>query len=304
MLKGIVCGIERYAIHDGPGIRTLIFLKGCPLNCIWCSNPETQKYLPELYYFIERCTLCGRCIKSCPVGCISQDIQKKMVITDRNKCTGCGKCVDICPVSARTFVGKYMTVDTVMKEIEKDIPFYSRSGGGVTLSGGEIIVQSEFAAEILKRCTREYIHTAIETTGFGLWEHLYEIIRYANLVLFDLKHMDADKHREYTGVSNELILDNLSKLCSQGIPIIIRIPIIPGYNDSEDNMKAIINFLNDKRNIIDVHLLPYHSLGVKKYVQLERQYPLSGKLEITQEKIQDIIKLFEGNSFSVIVGGA
>ncbi len=266
--KGIVFNIQHYSIHDGPGIRTNVFLKGCPLDCLWCANPESRKLSPQLSYNIEKCTGCQACIDVCNQKAI-QFVEGK-VKTDRSLCNACGKCITNCPTEARSIIGKTMNVDEVYKEVSKDKLFYDTSGGGVTLTGGEVLVQHEFARSILKRCKENGIHSAIETCGHGKWEVLKGLLKYTDIVLYDLKHMNDLEHKKCTGVGNELILDNLSKLSKElNIPVIIRVPIIPGYNNSEENMHLMSKYiLENVPTCQEVNLLPYHNFGEGKREQL------------------------------------
>jgi pyruvate formate lyase activating enzyme len=271
--KGVVFNIQRYSIHDGPGIRTTVFLKGCPLSCLWCQNPESQSIKPELFYNTERCVGCGKCITICPAKAIEMGDGK--VATDRNICTGCGLCVDACPEDARELMGKYMTVEEVVEEVMKDTIFYQRSGGGVTLSGGEPFAQPAFSANILRLCKEAGAHTAIETCGYTPWEIMEQVLQYTDLVLYDIKHMDPAEHIKLTGVSNDLILENARRIWHERhIPLWIRVPVIPGYNDSPANIDALAGFIvNELSPFLQVYLLPYHRLGESKVQQLERSGP-------------------------------
>jgi len=268
--KGVVFNIQRYSIHDGPGIRTTVFLKGCPLSCLWCQNPESQSMKPEIFYNAERCVGCGRCITVCPVKAIEMGDAK--VKTDRNVCTGCGLCVEACPEEARELMGKLMTVDEVVEEVMKDDIFYQRSGGGVTISGGEPFTQPGFSANILRLCRERNAHTAIETSGYAPWEIAERVLEYTDLVLFDLKHMDPKEHMKLTGVSNELIHENARRIWHERhIPLWIRVPVIPGYNDSVEHIDTLAGFVvNELSPFIQVHLLPYNRLGESKTQQLEK----------------------------------
>lgn len=303
MATGIITEIERYAVHDGPGIRTIVFLKGCPLSCQWCANPETQNHEPELYYNSKKCRLCLKCKNVCPRDAITLNKEKNAIRIDRNKCTVCVKCSEACPENALQIVGKKINTEEVFQEIKKDISFYRESGGGVTLSGGEVLQQTEFAASILKKCKKEYINTAIETTGYSSFDNLNSIMKYTDLVLFDIKHMDSDRHKELTGVNNKLILDNLRKIRNKlDKEVVIRIPLISGINDDKKNILAVKK-LALKLDIKNIHFLPYHSLGVEKYRKLDRKYPGKDFLKPEEDKIKAIIKNLENNKIKVNIGG-
>ena len=277
---GTVFNIQRYSIHDGGGIRTLVFLKGCPLRCLWCSNPESQSGAPQLGYIESRCAGaddCGApCAAACPAGAVALNEEGKAVI-DRDRCDDCGKCAEACGKGALKIVGRAMTVVQVMAEVEKDRPFYRRSGGGVTVGGGEPLAQYQFTAELLEAAHRSYINTALETCGHAPWPHLAAVLAHVDLLQFDIKHMDPVKHRALTGVSNELILENLKKVRSVKSPndVIVRIPVVPGCNDSDENVRATVEFAAglDFRNI---ELVPYHRLGMSKYSQYGMENPLDG----------------------------
>jgi len=302
--KGVVFNIQRYSIHDGPGIRTTVFLKGCPLSCLWCQNPESQSIKPEIFYNVERCVGCGKCITVCPAKAIEMGDAK--VITDRNICTGCGSCVDACPEEARELMGKYMTVEEVVEEVMKDDIFYQRSGGGVTLSGGEPFTQWKFSANILKHCKEKSAHTAIETCGYAPWKTMEQVLQYTDLVLYDLKHMDPKEHMKLTGVSNELILENVRRIWHERhIPIWIRVPVIPGYNDSPANIDALAGFVvNELSPFLQIHLLPYHRLGESKVQQLEKPGPKLSADPPDEAHMQSLKEIVEARGLKkVFIGG-
>lgn len=280
MTNGTVFNIQRYSIHDGTGIRTLVFLKGCPLRCLWCCNPESQRGAPELGYIELRCVSardCGApCVAACTVDAIRLNEQCK-VIVERAKCDVCGKCAQACGKGALKIVGREMIVAEVMAEVEKDRPFYRRSGGGVTVGGGEPLAQYQFTAELLEAAHSAYLHTALETCGHAPWPHFALVLQHVDLLQFDIKHMDPAKHKEITGVSNELILDNLKKARSVVDPcdVIIRIPVVPGCNDSEENIRSIAEFAAGL-GFGRIELVPYHRLGISKYAQYGMVNPLDG----------------------------
>ena len=270
---GWVFNIQRYSIQDGPGIRTTVFLQGCPLKCLWCDNPESQSARPQLFYFDSQCTKCYRCIEICPnkANTIKSD---GSIQIDRSSCVVCGKCVEACSSEARIVSGKRMSADEALEEVSSDALFYRNSGGGMTLSGGESLYQPEFAVELLKGAQMMGIHTALDTSGFASWSVLEEALRYTDLVLYDIKHMDNVKHMVLTGVENRLILENAENIGRMGKEIIIRVPLIPAVNDSEENINALGRFAAGI-GLQRIDLLPYHQLGLRKYHYLGKICELS-----------------------------
>jgi len=299
--SSIIFNIQRYSIHDGPGIRTVVFFKGCPLRCLWCSNPESQRNMPEILYSNVKCKNCNKCISICPTKAIQDDEGEKVI--DRSLCNNCGKCVEICPNEALEIVGQLMTVEEVMREVEKDLVFYRSSGGGVTLSGGECICYPEFSISLLKECYKGAIHTAIETSGFQKWDILKGILQYVDLVLYDLKCIDPIKHVQFTGVDNKIILENAQKIASEKISMIIRIPIIPGYNDSNENIKASAEFVTKLKGVNKIELLPYHRLGEYKYKKLGRKYKLESLSPPSKGHMQELSSIIESYGLEVQIGG-
>ncbi len=282
---GTVFNIQRYSIHDGPGIRTTIFLKGCPLNCWWCQNPESQLTEQETVFREDRCIGCGACSTICPSHVIQ--IKNGLPVTEKEKCILCGKCIEKCPALAREMIGKKLTTEEVIKEIEKDLVFYEESGGGATFSGGEPLKQSEFLESLLNGCREKKIHTAVDTSGYISWEILNKINSKVDLFLYDLKIMDNERHKKYTGVSNESILENLKKLSSIHNNIFIRFPVIPGINDDYQNIRETGEFLSSLK-IAQVNLLPYHYIGVDKYRRLGRTYKLATTQPPSEEKLSEV----------------
>jgi pyruvate formate lyase activating enzyme len=275
--SGIVFNIQRYQIHDGPGIRTLVLLKGCPLRCQWCSNPEGQQHDPQLYYVRARCRLCGACVALCPQK--ASAIVDGELIINRKICASCGECVEQCLYSAREFRGKTMTTDEVVKEVEKDRSFYFISGGGITIGGGEPLAQAAFTKNILKQCKSIGIHTAIETSGCGQWSDLQEMIPLLDWIFYDLKTVDNARHIEGTRLSNERILDNATLLSkaieNQNTHLTVRVPVIPGFNNSQASIVALAEFVREHMKATnEIELLKYHSLALGKYDQLGMEYPL------------------------------
>ncbi len=301
--KGVVFKIQRYSLHDGPGIRTLLFLKGCPLRCWWCFNPESQSPEPEIIFYREKCINCKQCVQVCPIlGCIKTE--DGINSFKRELCIGCGKCVNVCPTGAMTSIGELMEVSEVMKEIEKDRPFYDKSGGGVTVSGGEPFMQPEFTRAVLKKCKEEGINTAVETCGFTYWDNIERAIEYIDMFFFDLKEMDTEKHRKMTGVSNKLILENAKKLAACGKKMIIRMPIIPGCNDELDDLKAAARFIAEELETVkEVHLLPYELVGVSKYERMQREYMIGDIKPPSQEAMEELKGIFEDFKLQCQIGG-
>jgi pyruvate formate lyase activating enzyme len=290
---GIVFNIQHYCIHDGPGIRTNVFLTGCPLRCLWCANPESQELRPQLMYRADTCLGCGRCIGACPNHAVAAYGGK--VKTDRSRCLACGACVGACPAGAREISGKLMTADGVLDEVAEDKMFYDSSGGGITLTGGEPLAQPDFARVILSKCRQQGIGTAIETTGFARWDVFKEILRYTDIVLYDLKHMDSAAHKKFTGADNALILENIVRVSAEAqLPIVARVPVIGGCNDSEENFHRIGQFLSSRvPTCHTVNLLPYHKLGVAKSEQLERDGPaFQGREPGNPDRLRSILESY------------
>jgi pyruvate formate lyase activating enzyme len=301
--KGIIFNIQHYCIHDGPGIRTTVFMKGCPLKCLWCQNPESQAFQPELFFNSENCTGCGTCVQACPEKAI--EIYNGKSRTNRLLCQGRGRCVEVCPNDARTLMGRYVTAGEVFKDVKADAIFYQRSGGGVTLSGGEPTAQPAFAISLLKLCKDAGIHTALDTCGFVKWKTLKEILSYVDLVLYDFKHMNPDEHEKQTGVPNALILDNARRIYREcGIPMLARVPVIPGYNDSVENIEATAKFIaTELGTLIKVHLLPYHRLGETKYERLEKQGNSISFESPSEEHLSKLKQTVESFGLTVVIGG-
>jgi len=286
-IRGTVFDIERFAIHDGPGIRTTLFLKGCPLACWWCHNPESISPRPQLALFEEKCIGCGRCFEVCPNG-VHEKLTDGTRMLHREKCEACGLCVQTCFAEALVMQGRELTVEQAMAELRKDAPFYESSGGGVTLSGGEPLRQPAFSAAVLAACRAEGFATALDTCGHAPWEDYEKVLPFVDLVLYDFKLADPEAHRRYTGVPNELIMENLGRIDGRGIPIEIRIPVIPGINDSRENMEETARILSRLENLTGVVLLPYHGLGETKYPRVGRTYRLGGLVSPTRERMEEI----------------
>jgi len=299
--NGIIFDIKNYAIHDGPGIRTTVFFKGCPLNCRWCHNPEGLDISAQVIYHKDRCIGCGECINICPEGAIA--LSPSGVITDQSKCVHCGTCAETCPAEARELVGKVVTVDYVVGEIKKDILFYDESEGGVTFSGGEPLMQPDFLLGLLDACGKLDIHRTVDTTGYADADLLLKVAERTDLFLYDLKHMDSEKHRKYTGVPNEQILSNLELLAKHGAKINIRIPIIPGINCDDENIDRTGAFVSSLPGVHDINILPYHSAAEGKYTKLGLNYPLGKILPSSEHKIDAVAKRLEKFGSHVKIGG-
>jgi len=272
MESGIIFDIKKFSTHDGPGIRTTVFLKGCPLSCWWCHNPESQRIFREKLFAVSRCIGCKECLAACPEQAIRE--MEIGLCTDPEKCLLCGSCADVCLAEACEMTGRELTVNQVMAEIEKDTVFYDESFGGVTFSGGEPLAQPDFLFALLKACRDRQIHTALDTSGFSTWDVLDRIRHHVDIFLFDLKLMDDESHRKFTGVSNRPILDNLRALSSEGHRICIRLPVIPGITDDEDNVSAIGVFAAEMPSKPRIDLLPYHHSAAAKYERLGKGYRL------------------------------
>lgn len=269
-------------MSDGPGTRTVVFLKGCPLHCPWCANPESQDRSPQIGIFPLRCVSCDACSRECPEQVAIP--AREGTFTVDGTCTGCGTCIDFCHAQARTWLGKKMSVDEIMAEIKKDKVFYRNSNGGVTFSGGEPLIHPDFLYELISQCRKFGIHTAVETCGFFNWSAAEKTMKELDYVMFDIKHMNDEIHRELTGVSNERILDNVKRTGMLGIPLCIRIPVIPSLNDSDENIRATARFVKEHvHNALGIELLPYHKLGLGKYEALGMEYSL-GHIETPDDE--------------------
>jgi len=294
---GIIFDIKKFSIHDGPGIRTTVFLKGCPLSCGWCHNPEGQASQEELILRPDRCIACGACVEACDRGAIISD--RGIVLTSRERCAACGACVEVCYPGARELVGREVTVAEVVAEVERDRPFYDQSGGGVTLSGGEPLFQPAFLSELLKACKASDLHTVLDTCGFAPWEVMDRVREYVDLFLYDLKLMDEARHREITGVSNVPILRNLSRLSQEGHRVILRVPVIPGVNDDEPNLDQIARFAAALPSLRRVDLLPYHRIGRDKYQRLGKNCLMPEVDPPTRERVEEIADMVAGFGLEV-----
>lgn len=305
--SGIIFDISHYMLEDGPGIRTNIFLKGCILRCKWCSNAFGLEQKIQLAYNSLKCIGCKGCLVTCQEGAISFDNNKNIAIEDFTKCTNCMKCISICPTKARTQIGREVTPLDVLKEVEKDRMFYRRSEGGVTLSGGEILLQPRFSKDVLKLCQYEGINTAIETSAMGKWDDLKGIISYCDTVFIDCKCMDRESHRELTGVYNDLIIENIVKAAEycnrQDIDMIVRLPLIPGMNDSKENVEKTAHFVKTLNGNVLLNILPYHGFGAQKYEYIGKSYGTKDLESQSRDELDNIREILNETGVRYSIGG-
>lgn len=300
-----IFNIQTYCIHDGPGIRDTVFVKGCPLRCLWCANPESNAAYPELMTYASKCVGCGRCIPKCPNGAIAigpyED--KTVAVTDRTKCVNCGKCVPVCPVDAREIAGEIMTVQKVIDQVKGDKLFFDGSGGGITISGGEALTHPKFSANLLAAAHAEGISTAVESTAFGTQKVIDMVFPHVDIALLDVKHMDSKTHERLTGVPNIQILENIRHIHRDlKVPIILRVPTIPGYNDSDENFHAVGQFAASLGGGVEINLLPYHKLGDSKSESLG--HPRNLGIEVPgDDRMEELKKIIEHYGVQVKIGG-
>jgi len=302
MSQPLIFDIKRYSINDGPGIRATIFFKGCPLNCQWCHNPESISPKVQKLFTAAKCIGCGECCRVCPVSACS--LTPDGVATDGDLCTLCGKCAEVCPTLATEMSGRYYSVEELLEVVKKERPFFDQSGGGVTFSGGEPLLYPEFLIEVLEACGRQDVHRAVDTSGFVKKETLLEVAQHTDLFLYDLKMLDAEKHKRYTGVDNRLILDNLAALAEYGAEVQVRIPLIGGVNDDDDSVAAMATYIADlpgeKRA---VSILPFHDVARGKDEKLGQERDLAALYEPGSDALQKVIDVFAGYGLTATIGG-
>ncbi len=284
----MIFNIQKCSIHDGEGLRTLVFFKGCPMECLWCANPESHSYEAEVMEFPSRCIGCGMCKEACPESAISSAEDGYKI--DRSKCTNSYKCAESCYAEAKVLVGKNYSIEELFQEIEKDRAFYSIYGGGVTFSGGEPLTQAKYLTEIAKKCKENGINVVVESCGYGVYDEFKKALPYIDKMFLDIKHIDSNTHKSLTGKGNELILENIKRISDFGIAITARTPIIPGYNDSVDNIIGISEFIATIPGIKDYELLAYHNFGGSKYKSLGRNYALDHVLPPSDDEMRSLVK--------------
>jgi len=298
---GKIFDIKKYAIHDGPGIRTTVFMKGCPLSCWWCHNPEGFQEAPKVVYDSQRCIGCHDCLEECQANAISAS--STGMVTDGRLCAGCGRCVEACSAGARQMAEQTLTVSQLMEDLHQDILFYDQSGGGVTFSGGEPLFQEDFLVEALLACGESEIHRVVDTSGYAGSKTIEKVAGHTDLFLYDLKCMDPVQHQRYTGLPNKIILDNLVRLHETGANIIVRIPLIPGVNDDTESMAQVQRFLRPLKNIREIHLLPYHDFQETKYIKLDIPYQAGHISPPTAAHLDIFAAQLEADGFKVSLGG-
>lgn len=300
-MTGRVFNIQRFSVNDGPGIRTTVFLKGCPLHCKWCHNPESISSDGQLIIRDDRCVRCGNCFALCKNHAVRR--VDGGFSTVRDLCVACGECIEVCNSGAREMAGKEMSEAEVIAELDKDVIFYEQSGGGVSFSGGEPLLQHEFLTSLLRACKAKGFHTTVDTTGLASPEVLSRVAAFTDLFLFDLKMIDDEKHREYTGVSNNLILSNLKQLGEWKKDVIVRIPVVPGVNDDPDSMKKAGAFVASLGNVTEIHLLPYHTIGLEKYRRLGMENEMLQTVPPSADDLSSIVKELRTYVSTVSIGG-
>lgn len=304
MTSGRILRIEKLSSYDGAGLRSVVFLKGCPLRCQWCSTPESHEISTDFGVRKSKCTHCYTCVETCPEAAIFYDEGRDVFVTDMNRCSDCRKCVDECPTGARTAYGYTATVEKIVQEVAKDSVFYYHSGGGVTVSGGEPFLQKDFLRELLEGCLIRGINTAVETCGHASWESIEASLPFIDTLFYDLKHMESTAHKRLTGVGNHLIMDNLLKI-DQGphaLTIIVRIPVVFGLNDDDTNLRALGEFCLKLKKLKEIQLLPYHRLGMETYHTLSRPYALENAPAVENDALMPMAVLLKQMGLPVRIG--
>lgn len=299
---GVIFNIQKFSVHDGPGIRTTVFLKGCPLKCQWCSNAESMNPGAELGILRSLCNSCEKCVDACPEGAITFDTGRGIQF-DRGKCTLCGECINACPTDALTIYGRLITVEDTFNEVYRDRSFYESGGGGVTVSGGEPLRQAAFVVSLFRKCREAGIGTCLDTSGYADPDTLREVLEFTDYVLYDIKHMDTYCHQSFTGVVNDLILSNARIVAASGVQMLCRIPLVAGVNDNIENIVATARFVKTLGDRAAIELLPYHRLGVAKYQTLDRPYPGEAFTTPPTEQVESVRRIFEEHGVSCSVGG-
>jgi pyruvate formate lyase activating enzyme len=300
-MSNLVTNIQGYSIHDGPGIRTVVFLKGCGLECQWCSNPECISPVPEVGFIKNLCTKCGKCAEVCPDGALIYE-EGELPRINRERCSGCGACSSVCSYKAIVLYGEQMNADEVFDAVNRDKMFYQASGGGVTVSGGEALMQPQFVCDLFEKCRRAGIHTCVETSGYIAESALRQVLPYTDLVLYDLKHLNSEKHRQYTGKPNDLILSNAKIVAASGVETLFRMPLIPKINDDIQNIKMTAEFLHELgNNTLRIELIPYHRLGKGKYESLDKEFHLSEILSPEPNEIDSVKNEFADYNITCLI---
>lgn len=299
---GTIFNIQKFSVHDGPGIRTTVFMKGCPLECLWCANAESMNPNSEPGFIRSRCDNCEKCLEICPEKAIYTDSNNDIQF-NRDRCNACGECVAVCSPRAISIYGRRVTIDEVFKEISKDKTFYEGSSGGITASGGEPLQQADFVASLFQKCKENGIETCLDTSGYSNPDKFREVLAFTDYILYDIKHMDSDSHKHFTGVINNLILVNAAISAESGIPMLFRIPLIKEVNDTEANIRETAEFIKQLGNNGTIELLPYHRLGIGKYQTLNKSYLGEEFLAPTSEETEAVKKIIEEYGISCSVGG-
>lgn len=298
---GFIFNIQRYSLHDGPGIRTIVFLTGCPLSCDWCCNPESQQISGALLHNAKTCISCGRCAVGCPNSAITMTADGPTI--DREKCRLCGTCASQCPAQAMKISARRVSLEEIMRTVALDRPFYRRSGGGVTFSGGEPLLQPEFVLECLRESKRQGIGTALETAGYVPFSSLESVVPWVDHLLFDVKHLDSAVHEARTGVPNHTILENVRRAAPLARRLVVRVPLIPGFNADDESVRDIARFAAGLDHVKELHLLPYHRMGQAKYAQLDQEYGFEDVTPLAEERVRALAAVVEKEGLSCRIRG-